>query len=129
MRHAETTQIAESNGRLHAVVPLDPKEVGRRLAAARHRQHWTQLEFAIKIGRSPATISRWERGMLPPVRELMRIAEVLEVEPAELVEEQRPDQAILQSLAELAKLHDPIKQLLAELRARPDVPSRRRKKT
>ena len=130
MRHAAITQIAESEGRLHALVPLDPKEVGRRLAAARRRRHWTQLEFALKIGRSPASVSRWERGYLPPVRELMRIALMLGVEPAELVEEQRPDQAILQSLAELAKLRDPIEALLAELRDRPVSPSprpRRRK--
>ena len=122
MRHAVITQIAESNGRLAAIVPLDQKEVGRRLKAARRAKHWTQLDFALKMGRSPASVSRWERGYLPPVRELMRIAEMLEVDPAALVEEQRPDQAILASLAELAKLRDPIEQLLAELRERPAAP-------
>ena len=94
MRRMITTQIARSNGRLQAIVPLDPKEVGRRLAAARQRKHWTQLEFALKIEVSPASVSRWERGYLPPVRELMRIAEVLGIEPAELVEERSEHTAL-----------------------------------
>jgi transcriptional regulator with XRE-family HTH domain len=125
MRKMITTQIAVTDGRLHAIVPLDPKEVGQRLAAARRRRHWTQLEFALKIKRSPASVSRWERGYLPPVRELMRIADVLGVEPAELVEEPEDKHAALMArLDELAELHDPLKELLAELR---DEAKQRRK--
>jgi transcriptional regulator with XRE-family HTH domain len=129
MRQTITTQIAVTDGRLHAIVPLDPKEVGRRLKAARERKGWTQLEFALKIGKSPSSVSRWDRGFLPPVRELMRIAEVLEIEPAELIEDQRsPDEAILARLDELTKLYDPIRELLDEVRAQANLRSSGRKK-
>ena len=118
MRQLITTQIARSNGRLHAIVPLDPKDVGRRLATARQRKHWTQLEFALKIGRSPASVSRWERGFLPPVRELMRIAEVLGIEPAELVEERSESAGLEEQISAL-------QEIVAELRAH-QTKSRRR---
>jgi transcriptional regulator with XRE-family HTH domain len=47
---------------------------------------WTQLAFALEADVSPSTVTRWESGKLPPVRELMRIAELLGVSPEELVE-------------------------------------------
>ena len=83
-----TTQIARTVGRPRLLVAIDPKEVGRRIKAARERKGWTQLEFAYAAKVSPSSISRWERGLLPPVRELMRIAGVLDVDVSELVEEQ-----------------------------------------
>ena len=87
MIHATTTQTAVSLGRLHLLVALDPQEVGRRIALARQRKGWTQLAFALAANVSPSSVSRWERGALPPVRELVRVAAVLEVDVAELVEE------------------------------------------
>ena len=99
------TQIAMSNGRLRAIMTIDPKEVGQRLAAARNRRNWTQLEFALQIGKSPSSVARWERGGLPPVRELIRICEALGIDPAELVEE--PEDAIQAQIDELQKeLHE-----------------------
>jgi len=64
---------------------LDPKEVGRRIAAARDAKGWTQLAFALAADVSPSTIQRWEGGKLPPVRELLRIADLLELEADLLV--------------------------------------------
>lgn len=66
---------------------LDPRQVGRRIKTARGRRGWTQLTFALEANVSPSSVSRWERGLLPPVRELMRLAAVLGVDPAELVED------------------------------------------
>lgn len=106
MTHTVTTQIAATLGRLHLVVTFDPQGVGRRIAAARIRKGWTQLDFALQANISPSSVSRWERGKLPPVRELVRIAGVLDVDVAELVEEEEPparpgEAAILAELAEI----------------------------
>lgn len=65
---------------------MDPKEIGKRIKAARERKGWTQMTFALEASVSISTITRWERGELPPVRELIRIAGVLEIEPEQLVE-------------------------------------------
>jgi transcriptional regulator with XRE-family HTH domain len=73
---------------------LEPKEIGRRIAAARDAKGWTQLDLAYEAGKSPSTISRWERGELPTVRELMRIAGILEVPAEQLVEPIAADGAI-----------------------------------
>ena len=77
------------------------------MATARNRKGWTQLDFAIKAHVSPSSVSRWERGFPPPVRELVRLAGVLEIDPSELVEEPpetERDAAILAKLAEIEKL-------------------------
>lgn len=66
---------------------IEPKEIGARIAAARARKGWTQLAFALEADVSPSSITRWESGKLPPVRELMRIADLLGVDADELVED------------------------------------------
>lgn len=75
-----------AHGTLLLAVALEPKEIGKRIASARRRKGWTQLVFALEADVSPSTVQRWEAGLLPPVRELMRIADLLGVEPEELVE-------------------------------------------
>jgi transcriptional regulator with XRE-family HTH domain len=79
-------QWTKAHGTLLLAVSLDAQEIGRRLAAARGRKHWTQLEFALEANVSPSTIARWESGKLPPVRELIRVADLLEIDPDVLVE-------------------------------------------
>ncbi len=74
------------SARLLLVMSLDPKEIGGRIAAARDRQGWTQMDLANEANVSMSTVARWESGKLPPVRELIRVAEVLGVEPDYLVE-------------------------------------------
>jgi transcriptional regulator with XRE-family HTH domain len=71
---------------LLAVSTIDPKEIGKRIAAARGRKGWTQLTFAAEANVSPSSIQRWEAGRLPPVRELIRLAGLLEIDPEQLVE-------------------------------------------
>lgn len=86
-----SSQWTRAHGTLLLAVSLEPKEIGRRIAAARARKGWTQLAFALEADVSPSTVTRWESGKLPPVRELIRIAELLEVSPEELVEPDDPE--------------------------------------
>ena len=80
-----------AHGTLLLAVSLDPKQIGRRIADARNQKGWTQLAFALEADVSPSTVTRWESGKLPPVRELVRIAELLDVSPETLVEPEDPE--------------------------------------
>lgn len=88
MQQVMGSQWTEQHGKVLLAVAFDPKLIGERIAAAREAKRWTQLDFALEAGVSPSTIQRWEAGHLPPVRRLMRVAELLEVEPEELIEPQ-----------------------------------------
>lgn len=59
---------------------------------------------------SPSSVQRWEAGRLPPVRELIRIAELLGIDPAELTgtEERVSDGAILAKLDQVLERLDRI---------------------
>jgi transcriptional regulator with XRE-family HTH domain len=103
---------------------FDPKDVGRRMRWAREARGWTQLEFSRHANVSPGTVSRWERGMVPPVRELIRLAGVLGIDTVDLVEpapapeaglleESRVREIIREELAPLAERLDLILQLVA----------------
>lgn len=65
---------------------LTPETVGLRIKAARNAKLWTQVQFAHHALVSPSSIARWERGILPPLRELVRVAAVLDIAPDTLVE-------------------------------------------
>lgn len=61
-------------------VPLSPEEVGQRIVRAREQmtpKPWSQFDLALALGVSPSTIYRWEKGKLPSMNELIRLAEVL----------------------------------------------------
>lgn len=81
-----TTQIDRSFRTLLLAVSIEPQEIGKRIKATRERQGWTQADFAREADVSLSSIQRWERGELPPVRELIRLAGVLGVEADALVE-------------------------------------------
>jgi transcriptional regulator with XRE-family HTH domain len=103
MTRTVTTQFTATHGRLLLAVALDPKLIGERIAEARNKRGWTQLEFATQHAHvSPSTVARWEAGHLPPVRELMRIAEILGVSADTLIETPPPEAlAVSQRLARL----------------------------
>jgi transcriptional regulator with XRE-family HTH domain len=62
------------------VTPLD-----QAIRRARARRGWTQYDLATRVGTTPATVSRWERGRARPRwAKLRSLAQVLEVSPAEL---------------------------------------------
>lgn len=87
-----TTQIANFPARLLLGMTLEPKEIGGRIKRARLRQGWTQLQLALEADVSPSTVTRWERGGLPPMRELIRLAAVLNVPAEDLVEDHLPQE-------------------------------------
>jgi transcriptional regulator with XRE-family HTH domain len=113
MTHTATTQIAATLGRLHLLVTFDPEEIGRRIAAARNKG-WTQVNLAHHANVSPSTVSRWERGFVPPVRELIRIAAVLEIDVTELVEEQPRHATDPVVLARLDRIEGMLHELLGK---------------
>jgi transcriptional regulator with XRE-family HTH domain len=89
---------------------FDPKDVGRRMRWAREAKGWTQLEFSRQANVSPGTVSRWERGMVPPVRELIRLAGVLDIDPVDLVE---PSPPVGAELVEEARVREILREELA----------------
>jgi len=92
---------------------MEPREIGQRIARAREARGLTQVAFAFEANVSPSTVQRWEGGRLPPVRELIRIASVLQIEPEELVEPNPTPDSELHSLREeVAELHAMLAELL-----------------
>jgi transcriptional regulator with XRE-family HTH domain len=121
MSSIAATQFPRKQGKLLLAVALVPKEVGRRIARARDRKGWTQFTFAQEASISPSTVARWEAGKLPPVRELMRVADLLEVPVDELVEPPENAQELGVRLDRLEAGVAELRELLLEI-----VPSRRR---
>lgn len=105
-----------SHGTLLLAVSLDPKQIGRRIADARNAKGWTQLAFALEADVSPSTIARWESGRLPPVRELVRIAELLGVSAEELVEPEVDSRS-----DEIDRLERELRETQQALAALPDI--------
>jgi transcriptional regulator with XRE-family HTH domain len=107
---------------------MEPREIGQRIQAARKRQHWTQIQFATKANVSPSSVARWERGALPPVRELIRIAGILEVDAEELVEPAPTDEGQLALLREeLAEVRGMVVRLLRDREETPPAAARTRR--
>ncbi len=106
------SQFTATHGKLLLVMSLDPKEIGRRIKTARESRGWTQMDLALQANVSMSTITRWEAGKLPPVRELVRLSGVLEVEPDYLVEgevvsdQTRPNADVWAELAAIRRLLD-----------------------
>lgn len=92
MSERATTQFAGINGSLLLAMVFDPSEIGQRIKRAREKRGWTQFQLALEAHKSPGTISKWETGHPPSVRELIRLAGVLGVPAEELVEDQLPTQ-------------------------------------
>lgn len=115
-----TTQIATNRARLLLAAVIGPDEIGRRIKRAREQKGWSQLNLAMEAAVSPTTVSRWERGYLPPVRELIRLAGVLGVDPDDLVEAEPTEQDQLTQLrSEVAEM----RALLLQALGRTDPPS------
>lgn len=81
-------------------VSIEPQEIGERLRAARERRGWTQMAFANEANVSMSSVQRWESGSLPPIRELIRLAGVLGIDPEILVEIAPTEEARVAALLE-----------------------------
>lgn len=115
---------AAQRARLLLVMSLDESGIGRRIAQAREAKGWTQLDFAHHANVSPSSVSRWERGKLPPLREIIRVAGVLEVDATYLVEgeasEEQPVATSGDVWAELRSLRALVEDLGRRLPEPPD---------
>ncbi len=107
-----TTHATQLYANLLLTVAVEPQEVGRRIRRAREAQGWTQLDFALHANVSPSSVQRWEAGKLPRVRELMRIADLLEVPPDALVAADQPDEEVADRLDRIETM---LEQLVARL--------------
>ena len=119
MVRRETSRRKERDFRtLLLAVTLEPREIGRRIAAARKRHGWTQLDFAYKADVSPSAVQRWERGELPRIKKLMQVAELLGVQVDQLVENgalpSPAEERYQQIEAQLAELRGTVARLLQE---------------
>lgn len=57
-------------------------DVGTRIALARQRKGWTQLELSRQLGKTRGTVVQYEQGRIePPLRQLETIANLLDVAP------------------------------------------------
>lgn len=111
-----TTRNVRSFRTLLLGVSIEPQEIGQRIKAARERLGWTQFDLANEANVSLSSVQRWERGEMPPVRELIRLAGVLKIEPEQLVELEPTAEGQMVALREeVAELHA----MLAELLGRP----------
>lgn len=131
LTHNTGSQKGRTFRRLLLVASIAPAEIGRRIQQARLRKRWTQLEFANQANVSPSSVQRWEAGKLPPVRELMRIGELLEVPTDELVEPEADEAKTMAQIrqelaAEVARMRE-LNDLAAARLAAPAAPRRGRK--
>jgi transcriptional regulator with XRE-family HTH domain len=71
-------------------MPLDAAEVGRRIREARLALGWTHEELARRMGVNWRSVHRWQKGQLPRLETLVRLAETLDVPQSYLVESADP---------------------------------------
>lgn len=93
------------------------KTLGRAIAARRKALAFSQNDLAGMIEVDAETISRFERGtVLPSLRRLWRVAEVLQVSQSELLSQasQLPDDQTQKLVAIMSELHDKDQQLLLD---------------
>lgn len=94
-------------------VSIEPQEIGKRIRAARERRGWTQMTFAQEANVSLSSVQRWERGEMPPVRELIRLSGVLKIDPEQLVELEPTAEGQMVALREeVAELRGMVAELL-----------------
>lgn len=100
------SEVGRGEARRRATIvpmPLSPEEVGSRIGRARDEKQpkpWSQFDLALAMGVSPSTIYRWEKGKLPSMNELIRLAEVLD-KPVDYLTEPPERQAALTDLHDL----------------------------
>lgn len=59
---------------------MNSGDIGKRIVTLREKRGFSQKDFAEMIPVSPATLSRWENGLItPPLSQLDRICEILNI--------------------------------------------------
>lgn len=65
-------------------------DIGLKIREARLAHGWTHEELARRMGVNWRTAQRWQKGKLPRVDTLRRLADVLEVPPSYLLTSEEP---------------------------------------
>jgi transcriptional regulator with XRE-family HTH domain len=89
---------------------LTPDEVGDRIRAARLLNGWTHDELARRMNANWRTVQRWQKGKLPRLQTLLRLAEVLGVPHSYFIEAE-------DSLTAVADLRARVDELAAHVEA------------
>lgn len=72
-------------------------ELGRRIVRLRTERGWSQGELSRRLRMSRCRLGKWERGLHgPPVEDLARLADILEVDLEELVRGRTPLEPVLE---------------------------------
>ncbi len=96
---------------------LTPLDVAQRIREARLARGWTHDDLARQMGVSWRSVQRWQKGKLPRLGTLMRLADVLEVPRSYLIEDEDPATTLRdlrRSLEELTQRVDVLTQALAD---------------
>jgi transcriptional regulator with XRE-family HTH domain len=96
---------------------LTPEEVGLRIREARIARGWTHEELARRAGVNWRTVQRWQKGNLPRLPTLLRLADILGVPEGHLVEPEsslKDLEDLRRQLDELAGRVETLTHLVAE---------------
>lgn len=100
---------------------LTPEEVGLRIREARIARGWTHEELARRAGVNWRTVQRWQKGNLPRLPTLLRLADILGVPEGHLVEPEsslKDLEDLRRQLVELAGRVETLTHLVAETQTR-----------
>jgi transcriptional regulator with XRE-family HTH domain len=100
---------------------LTPEEVGLRIREARIARGWTHEELARRAGVNWRTVQRWQKGNLPRLPTLLRLADILGVPEGHLVEPEsslKDLEDLRRQLDELAGRVETLTHLVAETQTR-----------
>lgn len=105
----------------------DSEEIGLKIREARLARGWTHEELARRMGVNWRTVQRWQKGRLPRVETLRRLAAVLDIPPATFldVEGEVTLSDLRDRLAEVTARLDRLSAALDELVREDDEPSPR----
>ena len=87
---------------------VSTEDVSRRIRDARMARGWTHEELARRMGVNWRTVQRWQTGRPPRVDKLMKLADVLGVPEASLLERH-------ETVVTLAELRDRVDELSERL--------------
>src|SRR5918994_4431283 len=96
---------------------LTPEEVGERIREARLSRGWTHEELARRMDANWRTVQRWQKGKLPRLPTLLRLADVLGVPSGYFVEPEDSVATINDLSARIEDLAERVDNLARALRS------------
>src|SRR3954447_9232210 len=105
---------------------LTPDQVGDRIRAARLSNGWTHDELARRMNANWRTVQRWQKGNLPRLQTLLRLADVLDVLHSYFIEEEDSVTTVADLRARVDDLTAYVEALARALTALQDASQERR---